>query len=209
MKRTILTLISLILLTVIAFGQNESELVKNSFNNYKKSILEGQGKEAIRYVNSKTIDYYDNELDLAINGDSSTISQLGVMDKLTVFIARHRIPKKDLVDMTGKDFFIYAVDNGMIGKNSVITTQIGDVNVEGNFANGQMISNGQKTPLYFQFSKENNEWKVDLTSIFPPTNMALTKMLSDQGLSDNDFIFQTLESLTGRKVAKDIWRPLK
>jgi hypothetical protein len=144
-----------------------------------------------------------------INGDSSAISQLGVMDKLTVFVAKHRIPKEDLVKMTGSDFFIYAVDNGMIGKNSVITTQIGDVKVEGNFANGQMISNGKKTPLYFHFSKENNEWKVDLTSIFPPTNMALKKMLSDKGLSDNDFIFQTLESLTGRKVAKDIWRPLK
>ncbi|MCA4899838.1 MAG: hypothetical protein ACK514_06160 [Bacteroidota bacterium] len=209
MKRTILTLLSLILFVVVAFGQNENELVRNSFNNYKKSILEGSGKEAIKYVNIKTIDYYDKELDLAVNGDSSAVSQLGVMDKLTVFIARHRIPKEDLINMTGRDFFIYAVDNGMIGKNSVVTTQIGDVNVKANFANGQMISNGQKTPLYFQFSKEENEWKIDLTSIFPQVNFGLTKMLSEQGLTDNDFIFQTLESLTGRKVTNDIWRSLK
>ncbi len=196
------------LLTVIAFGQDARKLVRGSFNNYKKSILEGQGKEAVKYVNSKTIEYYDKELDLVINGDSSAINSLGVIDKLTVFVARHRVPKKDLLKMTGRDFFIYAVDHGMIGKNTVVTVQIGDVTVEGSFANGQMISNGQKTPLYFQFSQEENEWKVDLTSIFPQTNMALTKMISEQGLSDNDFIFQTLESLTGRKIANDIWMPL-
>jgi hypothetical protein len=209
MRKTILTLTSLVFLTCLTFGQSENDLVKKSFNTYKKSILEGQGKESIKYVTSKTIDYYDMELNLAINGDSSTISALGLMDKLTVFIARHRIPRKEILKMTGKDFFIYAVDNGMIGKNSVVTTQIGEVHVEGNFANGQMILNGQKTPLYFQFSKEDNEWKVDLTSLFPQSNMALTKMVSDQGLSDNDFIFQTLENLTGKKVSKNIWRPLK
>ena len=209
MKRTILQCIILTCLASVAFAQNEKDAVKKCFDNYKKSILEGQGKEAIKYVDRKTTDYYDKELNLALTGDSSTIDELGLLDKLTVLIARHRIPKKDLLQMTGKTFFIYAVDNGMIGKNSVITIQIGDVNVEGNFANGQMVSNGQKTPLYFQFNKEDNEWKVDLTSIFPQSNMALNQMLLDQGLTHNQFIFQTLESLTGRKVTGDIWKPLK
>lgn len=209
MKKTTLTLFNLTLLTILTFGQSDGELVKKSFDNYKKSILQGQGEEAIKYVNSKTTDYYDKELNLAIYGDSATINDLAIIDKLTVFIARHKIPNHELIKMNGKEFFIYAVNNGMIGKNSVMTTQVGDVTIKDNVAHGQMISNGQKTPLFFEFSKESTEWKVDLTSIFPPTNIALGKMLEQQGLSDNEFIFQTLEALTGRKVTDDIWKPLK
>jgi len=209
MKRLICTLFAIVVLSSFGFAQKEEKRVRKSFESYKNSLLGGQGREAIKYVTSSTLNYYDRELQLIISGDSSTIDKLSVMDKLTVFIARHKIPHDTLTRMTGIDFFIYAIDNGMIGKNSVATAEIGDVQVDGETAKGQMISNGEKIPLYFQFFKESSEWKVDLTSIFPQTNEAFKKMLSQEGVSENDYLFQLLESVSGRKVTHEIWRPIK
>jgi len=204
-----LTSIFLTLVIVQGYAQSESELVKKCFDGYKKAILDGRGSDAITFVDSKTVAYYEKELALALTGDSATIANLTIIDKLTVFVTRHKLPREKLFNMTGHDYFIYAVDNGMIGKNSVVATQIGEVIVEGNFARGQIMSNGKAAPLYFQFNKEANAWKVDLTSIFPMTNMALSKMLDDQGMTDVEFIFQTLEALTGKEVGSEIWKPLK
>jgi hypothetical protein len=90
-----------------------------------------------------------------------------------------------------------------------MSMEIGEVKVEGNFANGQLVAYGEKSPLYFQFNKEAGIWKLDLTSLFPTSNAGLKKMLTSDGKTDNEFIFQTLEMLTGKKVADDIWKPLK
>src|SRR5688572_23627540 len=166
----------------LVYAQTDQDLVKKCFTNYKQAILEGRGNDAANQVDSKTIQYYGKELNLALTGDSATVNELNLLDKVTVLMVRHRIPVGQLVTMTGRDLFIYSVDNGMIGKNSVMTIELGDVKVEGNFANGQMVSGGQKTPLYFQFKKEGNEWRIDLTSLFVPSNMALTKMIEDQGI---------------------------
>ncbi len=209
MKKTFLTLATVALSAFISFGQTESDRVIQCFENYKKAILQGQGSEAIKYVDKTTVDYYGTELNLALSGDSATIDQLSLIDKLTVFIARHKMDPAVLKKMNGRDFFIYAVDKGMIGKNSVATTEVVNVSVDGNSASGQMSANGVKTPLAFNFKKEDNQWRVDLTSIFPQTNLALRKALTQQGMSDNDFIFKTLENLTGRAVTGKIWQPIK
>jgi hypothetical protein len=207
MKITVVAIICLV--TTFAYAQTETELVKKCFTDYKGSILEGRGKAALQLVDTRTKQYYGRELDLALSGDSSTVSNLTIIDKLTVFMVRHRIPAKELMNMTGDDFFAYAVDQGMVGKNSVITTEIGDVVVQGNFARGEIVNNGKKSPLFFHFQKESNSWKIDLTSLFPAVNMAMSKMLRDEEMTDEEYIFQALEALTGKKVGLNIWKPLK
>jgi hypothetical protein len=196
---------------VQAFAQTESndKLVKKTFNNYKKAILEDKGAEASEWVDSKTLSFYDRMLKISLHGDSVSVQKLDFLEKLTVLMVRHRVPVNELLSMSGKDFFIYAIDQGMVGKGSVMTIDIGDVKITDNFATGQMLANGKPTPLNFGFNKENNTWKVDLTSIFPASNAGLNKMIADEGMTDIEYIFNALEMLTGRPVEDSIWKPLK
>ena len=199
----------LILISLTTFAQSDAELVRKTFSNYKKFILEGKGVEAAKWVDNKTISFYDKMLNMSLYADSASVQDLGIIDKLTVLSVRHRVPVEELLPMNGRDFFAYAIDHGMVGKNSVMTIEIGEVKVEGNFANGQMVSNGQKSPLYFQFNKEEGEWKLDITSLFPASNAGLKQMIESEEMTDNEFIFQTLEMLTGKTVSESIWQPLK
>ena len=185
----------------------EQNSVKQTFTSYKKAILDGHGSEAVKWVDKNTLSYYEKMLAVTLNGDSAEVTALPLMDKLTVLSLRHRIPKNDIKNFDGKQLFVYSIDKGMVGKNSVMNVDIGEVKVEGNSADGQLVSNGQGSPLYFGFSKEEGQWKLDLTSLFGPTTEGLKKMLSDQGMTENQFIFQALEMMSGKPVTNEIWSP--
>lgn len=69
MKKTSLVLTILFTLIVTLSGQNNEEnSVRNAFDSYKTAILNDKGEEAVNYVDSRTIQYYTDMLDLAKNG---------------------------------------------------------------------------------------------------------------------------------------------
>ncbi|MDO5969562.1 hypothetical protein Q4Q35_07070 [Flavivirga aquimarina] len=207
MKRIII-LSLLIFLSIKSYSQSDKELVLKSFESYKNSILTDKGKVAADFVDSRTLNYYSNILDKVKTADSMEVNSMGIIDKLTVLSMRHRTPKSELLNFNGKDLFIYAIDNGMVGKNSVINAELGEVTVSGDFAKAEFIVNSQKTPFFFHFYQENKIWKIDITHLFSLGAMSFQKVIEDSGESENDFIINILEVVTGKKPTNDIWEPL-
>ncbi|AFU70534.1 hypothetical protein P700755_003965 [Psychroflexus torquis ATCC 700755] len=209
MKKILSSLfLSLSIITCCLGQEKEEKLVRESFNSYKTSILNDKGEKAVDFVDSKTISYYNEILETTKKADSLTLNSLGILDKLMVISIRYRTSKRDILSFNGKELLIYAIKEGMVGKNSVMNTEIGDVEIDKNFAKGQLISNGQKAPFYFHFYKESNNWKIDLTSIFPVGAMAFKKMIEDNGEEENQYLIQLLEMITGKKPVNEIWKPI-
>jgi hypothetical protein len=191
-----------------AFAQTVADSVRTSFEGYKKAILETRGADAVKFVDQETVAYYGKMLDLTRHADSATVSHLGLMDKLFVFTSRAQIKSSELRKLSGQGYFVYAVDHGMIGKNSVSNNGIGNVEANGNEARGKIMSRGQEAGLSFTFHREDKIWKLNLISILPPTEAALKKMLADKGMDENAFIFSALQSLTGKPVDPSIWKAI-
>jgi len=210
MKGTLTTLTLLFALTISMFGQkSEEKLVKEAFDNYKSSILNDKGEEAVKYVDSRTIKYYNDMLDLVRHGDSAKVEALSILDKVMVFSIRHRASREDILSFDGRTLLIYAIKSGMVGKNGVANLSIGDVTPTENFAKGQFVVNGQKAPLYFHFYKEEEKWKIDLTSLFQVSTTAFKKMVDDSGQTENEYLFSILEMLTGKKPGQEIWHKVQ
>jgi len=204
-KKTIILLLAIVL-SISSFGQRkEKKLVQQSFDNYKSAILNGNGVEAIKYVDSRTFSYYSDILDKTKNADSLALDSLDAMDKLIILSVRHRATKKEILAFNGKTLLIYAIKEGLISKNSVENSKIGDVKIDGDFAKGQFVVNGKKAPLYFHFYKENKAWKVDLTSVFPMARAAFRQMIDESRVEENKYLLMLLEITTGKKANKDIW----
>jgi len=209
MKNKIAVTIYTTLFRSWVFGQKTDEnTVKKSFENYKSAILNDKGEEAVLYVDSRTIKYYSEILELVKKADSSKIETLNILDKLMVFTIRHRTSKEDILRFEGKSLLVYAIKSGMVGKNSVVNASLGEVVINNDFAKGQFMTNGQKTPFYFHFYHEEGQWKIDLTSLFPASTAAFKKMADDSGENQNDYLFALLEMITGKKPGKGIWQPV-
>ncbi len=209
MKQLFLTSLFICFLQISFSQSKDEEGVKNCFQSYKEAILTGEGKEAVKWVDSRTIEYYTMVLEKSISADSLEISAMPFMDKFMVLVVRYRIDYEELKEMDGKKFFIYAVNKEMVGKNSVMNVEVGEVKVEGKFAQASVVTKGVDAGFSFDFYKEKRKWKMDLTSIFKPTTRALKLALEGKEMSDEEFIIFSLE-LSGQKpVTSDLWRPLK
>ena len=110
--------------------------------------------------------------------------------------------------MTGESLFVHAVNQGWIGKESVINNDIGDITVSGTHATGVHVSEGKASPFKWVFSLENGKWRLDLTSMMPIGDQALKQVIRESGFSEDEFLTTVLESVSGKKVADTVWDPL-
>ena len=210
MIKSIHILVSLLFLTVISQAQKKEEkAVRETFKKYKSAILNDRGEEAVKYVDSRTIKYYGDIIELVKTADSAKTSALPLMDKLMVLLIRHRSTREEILSFDGKGLLVYAIKSGMVGKSSIANNEIGDVTIDGTFAKGQFMANGQKAPFYYHFYKEEEQWKVDLTSIFPIGVMAFKRMVENSGQSENEYLLSLLEMTNGKKPGNEVWERVK
>ena len=209
MKKHFLLLFTFSLITQIFFAQKaEEKEVRKAFEMYRSSILNDKGEEAVNYVDSKTLAYYSTILHSARTADSLSVDSMNVLDKLMVLSIRYRTPKKDLKSFDAQSLLVFAIKEGMVGKNSVQNIEIGDVELQDNIAKGYMISYGEQSPLYFEFNKEGEEWKIDLTSIFPMSIVAFDRMIKESGQQENEYFERILKMITGNNSLNPLWEPL-
>ena len=203
-------LVSIGLLAYTSSAQeDDKKKIKTVFDNYKSAILEDRGEEAVTYVDQNTISYYDAILKTTIEADSTTTDALPILDKLMVVSIRHRTPPAKIKSFDGKQLLRYAIQEGMVGKNSVENIEMGAVKLNNTRADGTIIVDGQETPMTFGFTKEGEAWKVDLTSAFAAGTTAFKTMIAQNGQSENDFIIQILTLLTQKAPTSAIWQPVE
>lgn len=210
MKKHILFLLFLPLFGTSLLAQNsEDTLIRAVFDKYRSDLLNDRGTEAVKEVDSKTIRYYSDILELTISADSSKVETLSIMDKMSVLIMRLKISKEELLTFSGKDLFIYSVDHGMVGKSGIAKNSIGQITVNDNFASAPLGMKGAPTEVRFEFYKENGSWKINLTSIFPLAELVFEKLIKDSGKSENEFLIPIIEAATNKRVSREVWQPLK
>ncbi|MGI9545359.1 MAG: hypothetical protein ACR2MX_19005 [Cyclobacteriaceae bacterium] len=209
MKALLILFVILLFSCPLARAQGEVDAVKGCFSIYKSALLAGNGLEAVEEIDQNTLDYYKTILDHTLRSDSAKVASLDFMDKLIVIRVRDLMTLEEVSALDESSFFVYAVDNGMIGKEGVANLELGIVELNGSSAKGQVIAGGQPAPIHFDFFKEQGNWKIDLTSIFGVSQAALQKVIADSGMTENEFIFQVLEMLTGKQPGKEVWQPMK
>jgi hypothetical protein len=208
MKKLLLTLFIGLFFIQVNAQEKAKKAVRNCFTNYKEAILNDKGQEAVEHLSVKTINYYNNILDLSLHADSNKMEELRLMDKFMVLALRHRTPIDKLRSFDGRKTLIFAIEKGMIGKNSVARNEIGEVSIDKNKAEAQAIINNQPTPIQFVFYKENDDWKLDLTSIFSISSKGFEQLIKSQDKSENEYLLYLLELTTSIKVSNDIWKPI-
>ena len=188
---------------------NEAKLVQQAYENYKTAVINGKGEEALKYVDDRTLNYYANIAEQTRSADSLQVDALPLMDKMMVLFLRQLVFRERLLSFDGKSLFTYAVNSGMIGTEQFYQDSIGKVYIKGKHATGEFKSKGQKFYVPMQFHKENDQWKIDLTSTFSTTEAALQRSVKRSGKTENEFFLSSLEDVAGKQIGDAIWKPQK
>ena len=197
------------LLILFSCSNQERKNIQHCYSGYKSAILNNDGEKALQHVDSNTIAYYEQILTEVKNAGLMKINKMQFFDKMNVLLIRHAVPHDFILTTNGRKMFKHAVDHGMIGKRSVKNIEIGEIEIEGNSAKAKMSTKNGNHNFKFTFHKKNNEWKIDLTSIFPHISNSFKRLAESKGMGENSFIMSLLKEQTGIKPTIEIWEPVR
>jgi hypothetical protein len=195
-------------LAPVAWGQDPAQAaVKEAFLGYKTAILGGDGKTAVQHVSRSTIDMFGDTQQHALYSPAADVRGQSMMNRLQILSLRHRLTPAQLKEMSPTQLFVYGVDKGWIGKESVVAAEPGAATVTGDSATLEILQGLRPTGQKFSFVREEGRWRFDLVPILALGNVALKTLASRQGLGEDELIFGMLEAVSGKAVPATIWEP--
>lgn len=210
MKRSVQLLLLPILFVACSDSGPEDDVVeiRACYDNYFAALKAGEGDKAAELVDSNTLSHFDRMLDLARTADSTTLSALDAMDKLTILSMRMQIPAEQMRNMDARSALARSVSDGMMANEGPEGLTLGTVKVEGDKATAPLKMYGFPTPANFSFQREDGAWRIDLTSLFDLSRKAFSQMGGD-GAGGNATLLKLLEENTGSAVPEGIWNPAR
>lgn len=187
----------------------DSTAIQKSFKGYSTDILNDRGESAISHLDSRTLKYYDDILESIKHKDSITISSASILDKIMILMVRQKCTKEQINSFDGKKLLLYAINSGMVGKNSVMNNSIGRIKIDKDFAKGEMLVDGKSSNMYMHFYKEEGQWKIDLTSLYPMVEPAMQQAIKRSGQTENQFLVNIIQMTAGEELKEGIWKPLE
>lgn len=174
------------------------ESIRSTFTSYQDAILANRGIEAVTYLDQASIDYYAGLLKLVKSGSRKEIEALDIVDQVSVLMARLRINPEEIRNMTVNQFIAYSIDSGMIGKSGAARFAFSKMTeYKGDTARAIVLSQGQNASSEFLFLQENDEWKLNLTSLLDNSKRSFAQVAQNQGQSPKQFIESILKTAVG------------
>jgi hypothetical protein len=186
------------------------ELIKATFTGYQEAILANRGIEAVTYIDQATIDYYAHLFELVKSGSREEVEALDLVDQVSVLMARLRMKPEEIKRMTVNQFIAYSIDSGMIGKGGAARFTFSKMTeYEGDKAKAMIVSQGrqgQNASTEFLFSKENGEWKLNLTNLLEMSKKSFAQVAQNQGQTKEQFVRAILSAAAGTDtIPARIW----
>ena len=169
------------------------QAIRATFQQMNMALAAGQGSAAAALVDAATIRHFDRLLMLANTTDTTVFDTLKPADKVSVNMLRQAVPAERLTDLTGKGLVAYAVQTGALGKNSLATLRLGAIAARGNSASASLFQKGKKLPVKAYFTREEDGWKINLTSLLPAAERALARLPTTKGAPDGSFLRGLME----------------
>ncbi len=186
----------------------EEENVRDAFLDYREALLSQDGAEAAQYLSTESLEYYERLGRHALYSNKRELHRLRAVDLLTVVMLRHMVPANRLAKMSGSEIVGFAVDRGIVGDKSVAVQEPGEITVSTDRAVVEVLTSGEPGPS-LTFRLEGGTWKLDFTDVLAAADLAFQQLVKKTGLTEDQFILQMAESVSGKSISNKIWNPPK
>ncbi len=180
--------------------------IRAAFNQYKSAILSQDGAKTVEYITKNTVDYFEGILDKVKFAEKETILDLSLADQSQILLIRRFFPKEEILGFDGKRLYAATINEGLTGE-PLKTMSIGLVAVKGDKGKAQMVLDGTKTAVFFDFLKEDKQWKLDITTTLVMTTKSIQLQAREANLAVTAYLLDMLQ-LEG-KDRELIWEPLE
>jgi hypothetical protein len=185
--------------------------IYSSFNSFLEYTKSRNGTEAIKYIDSSSIEYYYRIKGKSLFAEKTQINQLSFTDKLLALTIRGNYNADEIEKLPPDKFFIKLVEDGIIGRGKLKSFNY-PVSITGNKANLYLDSTAVGTnDFLLQFTKEDGLWKLNIPSMLIAGNSFIEERIKLNNTSDKEVnaMLKAVLMLTLKEDSVDyLWEPL-
>ncbi len=197
-----------VLISACGSASEEDTAVVEMFKAYQSALLQDDGSAAVDFLSDRTVGYYTDMIAKARSMPEDALRKESFLDRFTVLRLRDTFKPEHLATMTGKELLVYAIEQSWIDKEGTALYQVQKVILKDDFAAIRMKRGDVEIPFPFEAYKEDQRWKLDLTSVFVPANLGFVQQAEASGLTEDEFINQILVALgSSDGLTDDLWVP--
>ena len=168
--------------------QEHKKAIQDVFKNYKTAIVKHQPDSAFSCLSNTSKAFYATILKQSKELDSTTLRQKDFVNQVWVLSTRQQFSAKELEKLTSRQLFAFAFEHHWIHKEDLATFSIATVELQLPFAMAQLKENNVEIPYFFQFRKEKEVWKIELSTLLETANRNIEAIIEEGDADVVDFI---------------------
>ena len=186
---------------------NDAQAVRAAFEAYRRALMDEDGDAAADRVTAETLEDFQQYRDWALTAREGGVRALSLSERMQVLLLRHRIQPEALERMDGRAAFVHAVDHGWVGKSGVVRIELHDITLRGARAMAVVGVDGTPSSERMHFRKQGGRWRVHLGPVMEAADRVLEQLAAQRGMTEDEFIFWMVTTLSGEPVTEAIWDP--
>ena len=180
----------------------------NNLNKFVQFSIDRNGEDAINYLDSASFKYYTKIYNDALYSNKDEINKLSLTTRYYVLILRAYYNSKDLIGLDTRTFISKLIKDGIIGSRALPKIDY-QYSINGN--NAKLYFNKTDTTYYFEFNKENNMWKLNISSLMRLGNIQFEEQIRLGILTEkeiNEKLREFFTTLLNTDSVDYLWAPL-
>ncbi|MFK7978626.1 MAG: hypothetical protein AB8G86_01475 [Saprospiraceae bacterium] len=204
-------LVFTLFISFFACGDSPLDAVDDLFEEYKVAIEQKQYGKAAGLIDQKSVEYYNQVIKLALEKERKDLGAVNFNSKLMALALRQFYSKKELKDLTGEQVFAFAAENHLNPMDSIGQYTIAKTVMESGLSKAvsRMYRKGELTETYLKFIKVDGVWKMNFASVMNDDNDLNTSIVLSGIKDENKRAIKIVESISGKRVKRNIWVPAK
>ena len=202
-----------VLLASVVAGcdQANREEIRAVHATLEQAIVSRDGQTVAAMMAHPSVEYHDRLLSYAGLATRQQVKQSPAFERFLILILRQVMTKEEMAQLDGRRFVSKIVSEGWFEPNFRRPVRtIADIQfTSSNVASAALVVDGIETELRYGFIKEDDRWMVDDTLVDQVYNRLIDEAASRAGVSEDRFIIQMVEAVTGERVSDSIWDPPK
>ena len=179
--------------------------VRNSYARIFDALMNRDGKTASKLVTRKTLDFYEQCRQTALDSSSIDFEQIGQMEVLLVFQLRYLSSREELSKMTGRDVFQWGVERGLVSEKGMKGVSLNRVQIDGDVAYATVLKNREPVPgLAFRFAREDGVWVFDMLYISKAVEPAFAEIRKQAKKSKTELAVFLMEQTYKEQIPFEI-----
>ncbi len=181
------------------------------FDAYNAAVDSKNGDAVLPLIDEKYFEEIDRVLAAARTAPADKVFRMQAWERLWVVAIRNRLTKEEMAGLTGRSLFKLTVDRGwnLDDLEGPSFTELGKITFKPPRAFAELVWDGFKTGLRYEFVKIDNTWKIDPMCEEEYVNRIIEKLARITNSREDMWIKDFESAASGKRIGEGIWSPPK